>query len=85
MSGFASERLSVLSCGSTFLFCASTMLFHDCSFVVRSEVREPDSIFFFLKIVSAVGGVFCVSIHILRFFCSSSVKNAIGNLIEIAL
>ena len=27
-------------------------------------------------------GVFCVSIQILRFLCSSSVKNDIGNLIE---
>ena len=29
--------------------------------------------------------VFCVSIQILRFFCFSSVKNAIGNLIGIVL
>ena len=58
MSGFTSERLSVLSCGSTFLLCASTMPFHDCSFVVQSEVREPDSIFYFLKIASAVQGSF---------------------------
>ena len=30
-------------------------------------------------------GVFCVSIEISRFFCSNYVKNAIGNLIGIAL
>ena len=30
-------------------------------------------------------GVFCVSLQVMRFFCSSSVKNAIGNLIRIAL
>ena len=67
------------------IFVPAQFSFNDHSFVVESEVREPDfsSSIFFLKIVFLFG-IFCVSIQILKFF-SSSVKNAIGNLIGIAL
>ena len=57
-----------------------------CSFVVQSEVREPDSPapFFSLKIALAIRGLLCFHTNC-KIFCSSSVKNAIGNLIRIAL
>ena len=56
-----------------------------CSFVVESEAREPDSsapIFF--KIALAIWGLLCFPTNC-EIFCSSSVKNAIGTLIGIAL
>ena len=57
----------------------------DCSFVVQSEVRRfiSPAPFFFLKCALAIQGL-CVSIWIVKFFVLS-VKNAIGNLIGIAL
>ena len=57
-----------------------------CSFVVLSEVREPDSSssVFFLKITLAIQGLLCFHTNC-EIFCPSSVKNAIGSLIEIAL
>ena len=55
------------------------------SFVVslKSGRLIPLALFFFLKIALAIQ-VFCVSIWIVTF-CSRSVKNSIGNLIQIAL
>ena len=55
------------------------------SFVVslKSGRLIPLALFFFLKIALAIQ-VFCVSIWIVTF-CSSSVKNSIGILIQIAL
>ena len=61
--------------------------FDDCIFVVYSEVRDSSSsvfFFFFLRFLW-VFRVFCVSIQILRHFCSSYMKNVIVNLIETAL
>ena len=57
-----------------------------CSFVVFSEVREPDSSssIFFPSRLLWLFRVLCVSIQILRFFVLV-VKNATGNLIGIAL
>ena len=57
----------------------------NCSFVVslKSGRLIPLALFFFFKIALAIQ-VFCVSIRILTF-CSSSVKNSIGILIQIAL
>ena len=57
-----------------------------CSFVVQSEVRSLilPALFLFLKIALAIH-VLCFSIQLKRFFCSSSMKNAICNYIEIAL
>ena len=56
------------------------------SFEVQSEVRESDSSssFFFLKIALAIYSVLCFHTNC-KYFCSKSAKNAIGNLIEIAL
>ena len=61
--------------------------FDDCSFVVESKVGaftsscsvslSQDCFDFW--------GIFCVSIQISKNFCSSCVKNAIDNLIRIAL
>ena len=58
----------------------------DCSFVVKSEVRKVDSsaLFFFLKTALAICGLLCFHTNC-KIFCSSSVKNAIGNLIGMAL
>ena len=44
----------------------------------------PPALFFFLKIVLAIQGLLCFHTYFKIFF-SSSVKNAIGNLIGIAL
>ena len=45
------------------------------------ELRAP---FFFLKIALAIWGLLCFHTNC-KIFCSSSLKNAIGNLIGIAL
>ena len=58
----------------------------DCSFIIESKVRKIDSPapFFFLKTALAIRGLLCFHTNC-EIFCSSSVKNAIGNLIEITL
>ena len=61
--------------------------FDHCSFVVWSEVREPDippALFFFLKVALTIWGLLCFHTN-RKIFCSNSVKNAIGNLIGITL
>ena len=59
----------------------------DCSFIVKFEFREVDSsssiFFFFLSNAFGIQGLLCFIQT--EIFCSSSVKNAIGNLITIAL
>ena len=57
-----------------------------CSFVVCFEIRkcESSNLVFFLKIVLTVGGLLCFHTNF-KIICSSSVKNAFGILIEIAL
>ena len=51
----------------------------DCSFIVQSEVRKVDSSSsIFLS--QAIQGLLCFHTNC-EFFCSSSVKNTIGNLI----
>ena len=50
----------------------------------KSGSLIPPALFFFLKIALAIRGLLCFHTN-LKFFCSSSVKNAIGNLIGIAL
>ena len=56
------------------------------SFVVKSEVREPDSSssIFLSEDCFGYSGSF-VFPNGFKIFCSSSVKNAVGNLIGIAL
>ena len=57
-----------------------------CSFVAQSEVREPDfsSSIFLSQDFFGSSGSLCFHTNC-AMFCSSSVKNAIGNLIGIAL
>jgi len=65
----------------TVVFCLD-----DCSFAVQSEIRKVDSfssILLYQDYLSYLGS--SVLPYDLSNFCSSSVKNAIGNLIEIAL
>ena len=69
-------------------FCASTIYCFDyCSFVLQSEVREHDtfsSVFLFQDCFGY--SVFCVYFHTnFKIISSSSLKNVIGTLIEIAL
>ena len=58
----------------------------DCSFVVymKSGRLIPAVPFFFLKFTLAVQGRLCFHTNC-EIICSSSVKNTIGSLIEIAL
>ena len=60
--------------------------FDDCSFVVSSKAREPDSSssVFLSQDCFGYSRSFCFQINF-KTICSSSVKNVIGNLIEIAL
>ena len=79
--------LSILFHWSIFLFFVLVPCYFDnCSFTGQSEVREPDfsSLFFFLKSTLATRSLLCFDKNC-KIFCSSSVKNAIGNLIRTAL
>ena len=58
--------------------------FDYCIFVVWSEVRQHYSSSSVLKIVLVIQGLLCFHTNF-KITCSSSVKNAIGNLIGIAL
>ena len=81
---FGAFYLIPLICKSVFVpvpYC-----FDHCSFTVYSEVREPNSSSsVFLSQDCFRLSESCVSTQILRFFSSKSAKNAIGNLIGIAL
>ena len=67
------------------VFVPVTYFFDYCNIVVQSEVWECDSFsFVLLSGLLWLFEVFCVSIQI-KFFCSSFVENAIGNLIGITL
>ena len=76
-----------------FFFPPIPYCFDDCSFIVQSEVKDPDSsssifcflFFFFSQDCFGYLGIFGVSIQIANCFCSNSVKNALGDLIGIAL
>ena len=79
--------LGFLSCflGLYFCICATRML-DDCSFVLQSEVRKVDSSSSILLSQDCCGYLGAFAFHLnCEIFCSSSVKNAIGNLIGIAL
>ena len=59
----------------------------DCSFVyynLKSGRLIPPAPFFFLQTAWAIHGLLCFHMNC-EIFCSSSVKNAIGNFIGIAL
>ena len=70
----------------TSVFVTVPYCFNYSNFVIQSGVRESDSshsCFSFSRLFWLFR-VFCVSIQIKKI-CSSSVKNVIGNLVEIAL
>ena len=73
--------LDFLSCsiGLYFCFCASTILYH-----LKSGRLIPPAPFLSLKTALVTQGLLCFHMNC-EFFCSSSVKNAVGNLIGIAL
>ena len=67
------------------VFVPISYCFNDCSFVVQCEVRESNSSrSIFLRIALAIQGLLCFHKNF-NGFCSSSVKNVIGNFIGIAL
>ena len=78
--GFLYCSIGLYSC-----FCASIMLSGDCSFVdgLKSERLIPPAQFF-LKIILDIRGLLCFHTNC-EFVSSSSVKNAIDNLIESTL
>ena len=86
MHGFISG-LSILFHWSLFLFLCQ---YHNVLMTValyynlKSESLIPPAPFFFLKTALAIRGILCFHMN-WEIFCSSSVKNAIGNLIRIAL
>ena len=51
---------------------------------LKSGRLIPPAPFFFLKTALAIRGLLCFHMNC-EFFCSSSVKNVVGNLIGIAL
>ena len=63
------------------MFVPEPCCFENCSFVV--ELIPPVPLFFF-KTALAIQGLLCFHTNF-RILCSSSVKNAIGNLMGIAL
>ena len=65
------------------VFMPVSHYFDDCSFVLQPEVRKLDSSSsnFFLKTALALLSLLCFDMNCGNF-CSSSVKNAIGNLIS---
>ena len=86
MNGFISG-LSILFQWSLFLFlCQYHCCFDYCSFILLSEVKEPDSSSSVFLSHDCFGYLASfVFSNKLKFFGSSSMKNAIHNLIEIAL
>ena len=67
-------------------FCVSTYCFDYCSLVAQSKVRECDSSTSVLLSQDCVGYLGSFVFHTnFKIICSSSVKNAIGILIGIAL
>ena len=84
--GFIS-RLSILFHWSIFLFLCQ---YHTALMIValyynlKSGRLIPKAPFFFLKTALAIQGLLCFHMNC-EIVCSNSVKNAIGNLIGIAL
>ena len=76
--------LGFLSCSIDlyFCFCASTVLMTAALYYnLKSERLIPPAPFFFLKTAYAIQDLLCFYMSC-EIFCSSSVKNTIGNLIE---
>ena len=69
-----------------YVFVPVPYCFDDCSFVVKSEVRQADSSSSILLSQDCFGySRFLLFPYKLRKFCFSSVKNTIGSLIRIAM
>ena len=86
MHGFISG-LSILFHWSIFLFLFqyhTLLMTVVLQYNLKSGSLIPPAPFFFLKTALAIWGLLCFHTNC-DFFCSSSVKNAIGNLIGIAL
>ena len=82
ISGF-----SILFLWSIFLFLClyhAVLMTAALYYNLRSGRLIPPAPFFFLKIALAIWGLLCFHMNC-GIFCSSSVKNAIGNLVEIPL
>ena len=78
--------LSILFHWSIFLFlcqCHTVLMIVPLWYNLKTGSLIPLVPFFFLKIALAIQGLLCFCINC--EICSSSVKNAFGNLIEIAL
>ena len=68
-----------------YIFVQILYYLYDCCFVVQSEVRFiPPAPLFIFKVAFAIQGLQCFHENC-ESFCSSCVKNPIGNLIKIAL
>ena len=84
--GFISG-LSILFPWSIFLFLCqyhAVLMTVALQYNLKSGRLIPPAPFFFLKTALAIQGLLCFHMNC-EIFCSSSVKNAIGNLIGIAL
>ena len=82
--GFISG-LSVLFHWSVFLFlCHPVLMTVALQHNLKSGSLIPPALFFFLQTALAIQGLLCFHMNC-EIFCSSSVKNAIGNLIGIIL
>ena len=86
MHGFISG-LSILFHWSVFLFLCqyhTVLMTVALQYNLKSGRLTPPAPFFFLKTALAIQDLLCFHMNC-EIFCSSSVKNAIGNLIGIAL
>ena len=86
MGGFISGFSILFHC-SIFLFLCqyhTVLITVALQFSLKSGRLIPPAPFFFLKTVLDIQGLLCLHMNC-DFFCSSSVKSAIGNLIRIAL
>ena len=84
--GFISG-LSITFHWSIFLFLCqyyTVLMTADLQYNLKSGRLIPPAPFFFLKTALAIWGLLCYHMNC-EMFCSSSVKNAIGNLIGITL
>ena len=84
--GFISE-LSILFHWSIFLFLCqyhTVLMTVSLQYNLKSGRLIPPALFFFLNTALAIWGLLCFHTNY-AIFCSSSLKNAIGNLIGIAL
>ena len=82
MHGFISGLSFFFHWSICLFLCQYHTVLMDCSFVVVSEVRKlaSSSSILSLKTALAIQGLLCFHMNC-ECFCSSSVKNAIGNLI----